>query len=209
MDPAVVDRRAYFLIEPSHSGAMVFREAAERLMSTAAGRRVLWVTGTGSGRGTSLITLNLASALAVEGRVAIMDVRFDAPGLGPLLGVNGVATVERAYSERLRDLDAEVEAGLVGNRLVVMTTNGAVGAEVFSTDAFGSVVSDLAQTCDYLLLDGPPIRSLLERRELLNHTDGLIVVASPADLATGVFEKTLDTTDGHVILGCLINELES
>ena len=206
LDPRRVHRQAYFILDPGHQGTLVFNEAAERVLATAGDRRVIWVTSTGSGRGTSLMTLNLASALALDGRVAIVDLRFDAPGVAKLLGIENTPTIERAYAARCGDLGAPVEAGLVGNRLVVLTTDGGVGSEMFGTEAFASVIAGLNRRCDFVLLDGPPIRSLLEREALMSHADGLIVVASPSDLGTGLFEQTLQIADERRVVGCLINE---
>ena len=110
--------------------------------------------------------------------VCIVDIRFDSPSVAKLVGMENAPTIERAYAARCGDLDAPVEAGLVGNRLVVLTTDGGVGSEMFGTEAFASVMADLDHSCDFVLLDGPPIRSLLERELLMRHADGLIVVAT-------------------------------
>ena len=90
---------------------------------------------------------------------------------------------------------------------MVLPTRGGIGVEVFSSPAFTSIIQDLRRTCDYVLIDGPPVRSLLERRELSSQVDGLVVVGSPADLATGAFEETLRAAEGRRIVGCLINEV--
>ncbi|MEE2787314.1 MAG: hypothetical protein VX589_08250 [Myxococcota bacterium] len=209
LEPSQIDRRAYFLLAPDHPDAFGFQEAAERLVATCGRRRVLWGTAVGGRRGCSLITLNLATALAIEHRVALVDIRFDSPALAMLLGCEDAPLTEKAFVARQSDLNSSIRVGTIGANLAILVAQGGIGNEIYLSPGFRSILEDLRRTCDYVFLDGPPIRSLLEREALLMKVDGVVLTVTPDDLASGAYESTMQLIPAEQLVGCVMNELDT
>ena len=153
--------------------------------------KIAVISGKG-GVGKSLVTANLAVALAKEGyRVGVLDADIHGPSIPKMLGVHG---------ERML-------AGPVG----ILPVKGPLGVEVASVDfllpdestpiiwrgplkmhAIRQFLSDVAWgELDFLLIDLPPGTGdePLSIAQLIQDMDGFILVTAPSELSELVVKK--------------------
>ncbi len=161
--------------EPSPPGAETAPEGSER------GRVVVVFSGKG-GVGTSIVAVNLATALAVRGAgVAIADLDLQFGDVGVLLQVETHPTSIAEVAAHVDEVDpAVLEAALAtsaaGVRVLLAPTSPEASDSV-SVAALVATVRRLARTHDYVVVDSP---AQLEERTVavMELADQLLLVSS-------------------------------
>ncbi len=206
LEPGAVDGQLYFFHGPDRPECQIFRQAADALRDTQKPGAVLWMTGCRVGRGTSMACINLASALAEQSRVTLMDLSFGRPALGPRMGLLDVKGVGSAVRQRRRDPGASFDVYMLGRRLNLVPLEQNTPNDLIYEEAIISIVEDLRTNSDLVLIDGPPISAYADRDALLSLVDGVVIVAGPDDLASGAFEATVALSQSVGVAGTFINE---
>ena len=206
LEPAAVDGHLYFFHDPQRAECKVFRQVAQGIRDTVDSGSVIAVTGSRSARGTSLTVINLACALAEECRATLVDLAFARPTLGPRLGLFEARGMVSAVTARRRDPASMTDVYMLGRRLSLVPLEPAAPTDLLGDEAFPSILRDLRETADYVIIDVPPIATMSDRETLLGLLDGLVIIASPDDLASGAFETTVRIAQQVGVVGTLINE---
>jgi flagellar biosynthesis protein FlhG len=151
--------------------------------SSSAGEKRVIATGGGKGGvGKSVITANLAVALARRGaEVVVVDADLGAPNLHTFFGLRRIPlTIEDYLAGRCDTLDAVAqETGTPRLRLIPGTVNGGLGAAELSPEAQQRLVAGLATLETSCLLVDVGAGTDLKTLDLFNAADLRLVVFTP------------------------------
>ena len=200
------------VVERHPSGLMAesYRQvrAAVLVKMDRRGYRTLLLAGTQPEVGTSVVTHNLASSLAHQGRkVVVVDANFRRPAQHKLLAVPGeVGLVDVLHhTVSLRDALQRVE----GMSLWVLPVGNATAAapELLEHHGFRDILAELEGSFDVVLIDAAPALLTSEARLLAKYVDAVAVVVQAGRDARGMVQRTLKRLDGQRadVLGVILN----
>jgi len=196
---------------PTSVVAEQYRIAATRISQLGAGRRSTIVAVTsavkGEGKTTTLVNLGYTLARDLEKRTLLVECDLKCPVLhtyakiptepGLIDLLNGETPVEACFSG-FGDIPCWVMP--VGRR-------GNKKNELFKTQRLSSVLTDLRERFDYILLNTPPILPLADMNVLAGLVDLLILVvragSTPQQVTKWALETLRVTTPSYVILNAV------
>ena len=171
--------------------------------------------------GKTVTTINLALTYAMSGfRVIVVEGDLRRPMLSEYLDLTGklgfsnllsgthntaeVAQVIDSGALLPRDLSVPGTEAATKPRLwkdILFIAAGPLPpnpAELLSSEACSNTIRQLAATCDYLIIDGPPILLVSDALELASKVDGVVLVAR---LRSTKIEEARKTRDGLEKMG--------
>ncbi len=170
---------------------------------------ILLITGTRADVGTTTVVSNLAVSLAQIGRrVLVVDTNLRRPALHQQFGLRNAGGFTSPFLHQ-----AELEQAIQPTRvagLQVLTAGPTVAnpAEVLSFRETRELFDRLRKLADYILLDSPPVLSVVDACVLAHKADGVLLVAlagqtSRADLrrAARVLQRSKKPLLGVVLNG--------
>lgn len=144
--------------QPDSAPARQYQALAHTLGLPAVGdSRVLLFTAPASGSGATTVILNLAIALARQGkpRVAVVDANVVRPDVAAFLGLPDRPGLREVLLGTVLLGHALQESGQPN--LSVLSLGGECGKGTrFAPESFGSLMGELRQRFDVILVDGPP-----------------------------------------------------
>lgn len=166
-------------------------------------RHIFAVMSGKGGVGKSMITANLAAALASDGlSVGVVDADLNGPSMARLLGVRG-------ESLRVREDAVEPALGAAGVKIMSMdlllageetpvnwagpSSESFVWRGTLEANTLREFLGDTEWgDLDYLILDLPPgTERIVPVRDLLPNLGGVVVVTVPSDLSRFIVRKSL------------------
>jgi len=220
VDPSLVVHTA-----PRSGSAEAFRTLRTnlRLASLEHPLRSLVVTSAGVGDGKTLVSANLAAALATSGqRVLLIDGDLRRPAAHRLLGVEyGGGVVEALLAEHERKhRDGSEPDPRASEQFIVATPieglfllpSGAVPpnpSELLGSETLARVLHNLAQDFDMLVIDTPPVGPVADALLLATRADAVLVVARAGQTRQDALRGALEAlaAAGKPILGIVMNDL--
>jgi succinoglycan biosynthesis transport protein ExoP len=193
----VTDNGLAMLDNPGAPETEVFRILATNLgfANLDRGAKTIMVTSAIRGEGKSTTIANTAVALARAGsKVALVDLDLKRPALDRMLGLRGrrvpgiteVALGAVPLNEALvripifgeEDRDAGLRSHSGEGALGVLLTGPIPPntADFAASGRLGAVLEELAETCDVVLIDAPPILQVSDAMALTAKVDALFVV---------------------------------
>lgn len=170
--------------------------------------RLLVVTGSQSGEGTSTTVHRLGASLAERGdlRILLVDANLRDPALGEFLddvAPQGLADVLRG-EVAAHDCIAET----VIENLDILPCGGAAGnpAELLALPATRACLLDLRDDYDFVLVDTPAVGEAADAAIVAKHCDSALLVVRLHTTPKETVAKTLDhlRQTGVPITGCVI-----
>lgn len=174
--------------------------------------RVIGVTSAQPSEGKSTVSLNLAYSMSELGkRVLLVDADMrrpsvsaklkirQTPGLSNLLGdVNSITSTIQRYSSSASDVSFDI------------ITSGDIPknpSELLNSQRMEKLLSIVSKAYDYLIIDLPPVGTVIDAVMLTKHTDGMIVVIRENDCPRGVLRDCVEQLKfANVnILGFVVN----
>jgi ATP-binding protein involved in chromosome partitioning len=156
--------------------------------------KIMVLSGKG-GVGKSTVAVNIAVALALEGkRVGILDLDFHGPSIPKLLHLEGkplkmadkqITPVEFAYGLKVMSMGF-----LLADENTAVIWRGPL--------KMGAIKQLLSEVCwgelDYLIIDFPPGTGdeALSAAQLIPESDGAVIVTTPQDLSLTDVRKSID-----------------
>lgn len=146
--------------------------------------RVILVTSAISGEGKTRVSSGLAQAIAVAGRrVALIEADLHRPALLRDFGVKVEARgLTNALIERVDPLSVMLQTHELPTLAILpsgpLTPNS---AELLRSSAMSSVISDLTEAYEFVVLDAPPLLPVADAQVLLANPliDSVVMVARP------------------------------
>lgn len=188
----VSDSGVAMLTDPRAPETEVFRILATNLgfANLDRGAKTIMVTSAIRGEGKSTTVANTAVALARAGsKVALVDLDLRRPALGRLFGlrrrsVPGITDVALGSVQlnealvRIPIIGGDERAGSEEGALAVLQTGPVPPntADFVTSGRLGAVLDELAETCDLVLIDAPPILQVSDAMALTAKVDALLVV---------------------------------
>lgn len=144
---------------------------------SAAQKRVLQVASPGHGEGKTLLSANLAVALAQAGKsVVAVDADLGDPGMRNLFRLPSGPGLLAALQGH-KTLDEALVAGPAPGLFVLAAEHAVTpSADVIGSSAFEELLKTLRSRFDYVILDSPPLLALSDAAALAGRTDGVLLV---------------------------------
>ena len=170
--------------------------------------KIVSVSSTMENEGKSSIILNLAIALAKQGRkVLLVDLDLGKPALHKLLEV----TVEHGIEEALRgEIPIEQTVATHGRMKIdcAYTKHGVSNRlELLENPILEAWLQECREKYDYILIDTPPSHMMSDSRIISQYADALMLVVCQNVVPTTLINRTIEhyLTQGTPIMGCVLN----
>jgi capsular exopolysaccharide synthesis family protein len=172
--------------------------------------RIIAVTSAGAGEGKSTTALNLAIAMAMDGkRVIIVDADLRRPsqhnyfGLPRTTGLTSVLTGQATLDEAIQ------ETAQPGVSLLATGPLPPNPPEVLNSQQTRQLIADLGTRYDAVIVDTPPAAGLSDTPIIATMVDGILIVVSANQTRKGQLQfglGTLEQVDAPV-LGFVFNKM--
>ncbi len=180
-------------------------------MSADSPARVLLVTSPGPGEGKTLISSNMAIAMAQSGlRTLIVDVDLRRPRVHKALGLANKAGVSDVVSGTI-DLDAAIQETGIENLFGLPAGHIPPNpTEMLHTKAFAKLIEDLGARFDRVIVDSPPIGAVADALILSRSVDGVLLVLKYGATRREMFRRSILQLDaiGAPLMGCVLNDVK-
>jgi capsular exopolysaccharide synthesis family protein len=167
------------------------------------------VTSTGVSEGKSLTALNLAWLLAqTDGvRCLLIDSDLRQPCITEYLGIE--EDDEIGLSEVMGE-EANLEETIVQLQPsgLYLLRGGAARddvAELLSGPKFSSILDEVRDMFDYIIIDAPPLGLFTDATVLINRADGALLVVRSGKTRYALVDRLLDTLPRSRMLGVVLN----
>lgn len=172
---------------------------------------MLLVTSPGPSEGKTLISTNMAIAIAQSGlRTLVVDCDLRRPRLHQALGIDNDLGVSDIVAGQAK-LDDVTHSTNVANLWAL--TAGHIPpnpSELLHTEAFRQLVEQLRGKYDRIIVDSPPVGAVADALILSRSVDGVIVVLKFGQTRRDQFRRAVDQLDaiGAPLLGCVLNDVK-
>ncbi len=190
--------------------------AAEQYRILAARLEGLWkqpdfqkvaITSTLPDEGKSLTTINVACVLAKDfgRRVLVMDGDFRKPSLwrfvgnAPSVGLSDLVTNGQALDSVIKPLRYR-HLGILGVGLTVLNPT-----RLWRSQAIKQLFSFLGQQYDYVIVDTPPILTVVDTALIADQMDGVVVVVRSGRTPRVALQKALASLPRAKLVGTVLN----
>ena len=170
--------------------------------------KIVSVSSTMENEGKSSIILNLAIALAKQGRkVLLVDLDLGKPALHKLMEV----TVEHGIEEALRGEIAIQQTVTTHGRMKIdcaYTKHGVPKRlELLENPILEAWLQECREKYDYILIDTPPSHMMSDSRIISQYADALMLVVCQNVVPTTLINRTIEhyLIQGTPIMGCVLN----
>lgn len=171
----------------------------------------LLVTSAQPGEGKSLVSSNLAVAIAQEGRTAIIvDADLRRPALHRFFGLpNRVGLTSLIMDESLSVDDALHETDVPGLRVITSGPLPPNPLDMLASQRAQDLFAILRDRCDMLILDSPPVLSVTDAMLLASHADVALLVTSARSTRRDLVLKAYETLkrSNIDIIGAVLNKV--
>ena len=184
---------------------MALRNAAPGKLS-----KVLLVTSPFPQDGKSTVALNLATALAEEGKVKVllMEADLHRPALLRQLGLEPAIGLTETLEDRTAPTAAIRRIEPLGFYLMPAGRLPEKPVELLQSEAFSALLQDFRACFDWVLLDCPPAFPLADVVALRPHVDGVLLVARADSTPRETVQETVQLfKPGHVV-GMILNGVD-
>ncbi|MFZ5877405.1 MAG: CpsD/CapB family tyrosine-protein kinase [Nitrospirota bacterium] len=193
-----------------------FSVVAERYRLLAARLEGLWkqpgfqkvgITSTLPGEGKSLTTINVACVLAKDfgRRVLVIDGDFRKPSLWqfvgkePSVGLSDIVTNRGGEDSAVRRLRYEHLGVLQVGRTAINSTR------MWKSEAIKHLLAYYSGHYDYLIVDTPPVLSLVDTTLISDLMDGVVVVVRSGMTPKAMLQKALASLPRAKLVGTVFN----
>ncbi len=208
-DANAANKRRIAQLMPDSFVAEQFRTLRARLDSLAAQRPIKSIAMTsalsGEGKTTTSANLALVSSLAVDRRVLLVDCDLRKPKIHRALGLRPEAGLAEVLLGQ-----APLERAIVrleGTQLDVLPvrTMPPNPSELLASAAMRTLMEQLVQRYDLVLLDTPAMLALPDAKTLSELTDGVVMVVRADVTPQSDVDTALDVLDRRRVLGMVLN----
>jgi len=179
--------------------------------SALAGRkpRVLLITGSVEGEGSTTVASCLARVLAQDPskRVLLIDGNARRPGVGMFFGLPPSPGLAQALLGGARPEDSLRSVERDNLHVLATQPDESAGAHLFPQPLVRALLSRLAATYDYVILDAPPVLEAPETVVLGGVVDTTLLVVRASSTKGGVVQRAVDVLAkaGVPVLGVVLN----
>jgi len=206
------ESRIVFHTDPRSPGADRFRFLRMRLRELwEVGKlRTLLITSPLPGDGKSTVALNLAAALAEQGKRAVLLIEADLyhPSLTQQLGLKPAPGLAECLESGLSPVSTVRRIEPLGLYLLSSGEPHSNPTELLQSEALSGIMEELSPHFDWIIIDSPPVTPLTDALSLARHTDASLLVARAGHTPREAIEETLRLLGHEQVLGILLNAVE-
>ena len=209
IEPAFVVRQA-----PNSILSESYRRARTNLkLSESGGKaKTILITSGGAKDGKTTVAVNLATTLVAEGKnVLLIDANFRRPTLQTIFagdrgGLQAIAGLSNLLAGQSDLQQTTMSSGMEGLTIIESGPMPTNPAETLGSDAMQRLISQLRDSYDYVIIDGPPVLLASEAKILAKYVDGTILVFNAAVTRRGTGARTISELKqvNANILGCVL-----
>jgi capsular exopolysaccharide synthesis family protein len=203
------ESRIVFHTDPHGAGADRFRLLRMRLQSfwDSGKLKRLLVTSPLAGDGKSTVALNLATALAENGRRTVLLIEGDLrkPVLSSRLGLPAGPGLAECLEGGVDPISALRRIEPLGWYILPAGKARGNPTELLQSESLGKVMQTLSAHFDWTLIDSPPAVPLADSPVLKAHADASLLVVRAATTPSEAIEATITRLGSKHILGMILN----
>lgn len=209
IEPAFVVRQM-----PNSILSESYRRARTNLkLSESGGKaKTILITSGGAKDGKTTVAVNLATTLVAEGKnVLLIDANFRRPTLQTIFagdrgGLQAIAGLSNLLAGQSDLQQTTMSSGMEGLTIIESGPMPTNPAETLGSDAMQRLISQLRDSYDYVIIDGPPVLLASEAKILAKYVDGTILVFNAAVTRRGTGARTISELKqvNANILGCVL-----
>lgn len=173
----------------------------------------LLITSAVSGEGKTLISVNLAIALAAietECRVALVDLDFYRSRFCEAIGYRATVGVEAILSKEGRTLEDIVVRTDVGGLDIYPIANMQMsGHDLLGGDQAQSMLRTLGDRYDYVIIDGPPVLPVPDVPLVASYVGGVLAIARSGSTRRRLFREMVSLLPSRALIGTILNDTAS
>ena len=209
-----IDAHLVSLVRPASVEAEQYRVLRHIVEQTRVGEACVLValSSPGAGDGKTMISINLAGALAQDptARVLIIDADLRRPSVAQRLGGSGEEPgLIDAILDPQRTLDDVIRRRPEFN-LSILPAGQATPTpyELLNSPRLAELLDAARRRFDYIVLDTPPVVPFPDCRVLGKLVDGFFLVVAAHRTPRGLLEEALNVLEPSKVLGIVFNEAE-
>jgi capsular exopolysaccharide synthesis family protein len=168
----------------------------------------LLVTSSMKGDGKSVVSANLAVTLAksAKARILLIDGDLRQPTLAAKLGCNTEGNLADWWRE---DISVDKILHKEKNLPLWFLPAGQFSSqplEVLQSQRLSTLVNDLSEMFDWIVIDSPPLVPLADSRVWASMADGVIIVVREKFTQVEFLNKSVEAIDSKKLLGLVMND---
>lgn len=174
--------------------------------------RVIAITSCIPNEGKSSVCFNLANAIAESGKkVLLIDADMRKSVLAGRHRISGALNGLSHYLSGQKEFNEVLSTTNVENLSMILS--GPVPpnpSELLSSDAFKTLIEEVRSSFDYILVDTPPLGSVIDAAAVAPVCDGMCLVVSANTISYKLAQKVtlqIEKT-GCSILGVILNKIK-
>ena len=202
------DSHLVFFTQPESLAAEKFRFLGVRLRQMRQNRplKKVLVTSTIPEEGKSLVTANLAGALARrKERVLLIEGDLRRPVLAQELGLGTLAGVAEWLQGRNQTLTNIYHLNGPGFWIMPAGHPPANPLELMQSGRLSALMRQVADSFDWVIVDSPPLLPLADTTVWSRFTDGTLLVAREGTTQKGPLQRGLEVIKKSNLLGVVLN----
>lgn len=193
--------------------AEAFKSVRTNVLFSSAddGMRTLVVTSAGPGEGKSLVSSNLAIALAQAGqRVLLIDADMRRPRVHEIFGGEQEPGLSNVLSGNAKTSEAVRKSGTAGLWLMPAGHIPPNPAELLGSRRYSDFIASLGAHFDWVVLDTPPVMVVADSSIVANQSSGVVFVVRADHTsrhAVRAAVEQLEAANAH-LLGSVLNSVD-
>lgn len=199
--------------DPKAVGSEAFRTLRTNLQFTSPDQdlKSILLTSAGPGEGKSTVSANLAVAWSQSGaKVVLVGCDLRKPVLHEMFSIRNVPGLSAVLSGAASLKDAIVSSNIPGLDVIPAGPVPPNPAELLQSKAMVSVIEELEENYDMVILDGTPVIAVTDAAVMSNQVDGIVLVIGsnqvPREMALQA--KTLLDQAQAKLLGVIMNKVK-
>jgi capsular exopolysaccharide synthesis family protein len=169
--------------------------------------RSMLVASPGPGEGKTLTVLNLALSFGMlpEFRVLVLDGDIRKGSIAKWMGLTGLPGLSNLIDGSAKLEDVIIKGENFPVHCITAGTSARPAAELLTSPALGSLMNELSEHFDLVLMDSPPVNLLTDAQMLAANCDAVILVARAFVTTNKAMQKTLAEMSTYRLIGTVLN----
>lgn len=175
--------------------------------------KAILVTSSIPGEGKSTVTLKLAKEIAQSGKsVLLLDVDLRNSRFAELFGIskNERKGVSDFLAQKVTFKDVMKKTDIPNLYIVLSGTMPPNPAELLGSAKFEAFLNVCRDSFDYVIIDSPPLASVIDAAVICRQCDGVIFVIASDMVSCRIIKRALQQIEraGGILLGAVLNKVK-
>ena len=214
IDKTLVDKHIVCITDPLSSVSEQFKKLKARVLNKMSQRdlqNTIMVTSADVGEGKSIVSINLAVALAneIDKTVLLVDTDMRKPSIHKYFGFEPKYGLSDYLTDKVTLHDVLIKTGI--GKLVILPAGNISdnSAELLSSEKMKMLVYELKHRYKdrYIIFDSPPLLVTADPLLIGTHMDGIVFVIQEGRTSQQSAMQSLSLMKGWNILGIVFNNV--